>query len=131
MSGLPEKLSLTVLPGKGIAFHDYDARRRLRELGFKQRTTSRRTSRRSTIVREVLESYNINSLDRYRELVGDERSPGPVRCYEPGATVLMERTVKPETPSIHYLILDTAIGCREAFLNEIISERLVRVQEVL
>src|SRR5689334_15969156 len=100
-----ETIRLTVLPGRGIAFHDYEARRRLREMGFKQKRNTRNTSRRSTIVREVLQSYNIASLEQYRHIIGNERCPGPVRWFEPGETILMERTIKPKTESVHYLVL--------------------------
>jgi hypothetical protein len=50
--------------------------------------------------------------------------------YDPGTTVLMQRTTRPRRSRVYYLILDTAIGAQEGFIEELLKEKLIQIEDV-
>lgn len=131
--GMPvaERITVTVSGRNGLALTNLDATRRLRELGYRRVLgRSARTSPRSMTQQEYLKGYPmVRDLDHYRQLVSDERSKGPMVQYDSGATLLMERTEAPKTGRVWYLVLDTAIGARPEFLQELRSKRAITIKQ--
>lgn len=128
-----EHITVQVSRRGGLALINLDATRRLRALGFKRNTKTRgvRRSPHSRTQQEFLAGYpQIRDLDHYRQIVGDERSRGPLVTYEPGATLLMERTETQKSKRIWYVVLDTAIGATPEFLDDLQSRRSIKVTPV-
>jgi hypothetical protein len=73
---------------------------------------------------------SIRSVEQYRELVGDARSDGPMHHYEAGMTLLMEKAEHKETGNQYYMIIDTGIGAREVFLEELQRINSVRIESL-
>lgn len=117
-----EQITVKVAGHNGLALINTDAVRRLQELGFKRRKGKSRvrSSPHSRTQIDFLSGYpQIRGLEHYRQLISDERSDGPLVTYGRGAILLMERTETPKSKKIWYLVLDTAIGARPEFLDEL------------
>lgn len=130
MPGLGEIINLTILPGAGIAFADFDATRRLTKMGFELKKPGRKWTTKSRVQREFLNDRGIRDMGHYRVIVKDPLSVGPIHWYDPGQTLLMQRTVTRKKQKVFYLILDTAIGAQEEFIEELLSEKRIRIEEV-
>lgn len=127
---LAEQIRVTINGPNGLAMPNYEALRRLRSLGVKRRPgRGTRSTTKSKVQAEFLAGYPaIRNLAHYRELVSDERSEGPMVWYVPGTVLLMERTEHPKSKRVYYVVLDTAIGSRPAFLKELAQRKSITVE---
>lgn len=129
---LAERIEVSIIGSMGVAFPNRDATRRLHQLGFKP--TGKGGTKRSTrtkVQADFLKGYpGIRDLAHYRELVSDERSEGPMVWFNPGQTLLMERTEHPKSKRVWYLVLDTAIGARPEFLHELRAAKSITITAV-
>jgi hypothetical protein len=119
MDMLGETIQVTVL-SNGVAFVNTDAVRRLKEIGIVRKGTGLITNYPlSKLQHNYLKGFpQIRDLDHYRELVSDPRSPGPMFHFTYGKSVVMEYVERGRKKVPWYVILDTAIGCHAAFLEE-------------
>lgn len=124
-----ERITVKVSGRNGLALLNLDAASRLRELGYRRnKGNGFRSSPHRMTQLEFLKGYpQIRDLDHYRQLVSDERSKGPLVQYEPGSTLLMERTEALKSKKVWYLVLDTAIGATPRFLEDLRSRRSVTI----
>jgi hypothetical protein len=125
---LGETVTLTVMHRGGLALPDLDAARRLVRLGYKPKEMGRKTTPHSETQRVYLRNRGIRDIDHYRQIVGDPLSVGPIHQYVPGQSLLMQRTVRAKTGVVYYFILDTAIGCREDFLEIMLKEKRITIR---
>lgn len=119
---LPDRIRVTSIKSNGLTLTNIDALTRLRELGYERKSQGimfRPAPGRHQL--DFLASFRpaITSVEQYRELVSDERSDGPMHRYEAGMTLLMEKAEHKATGKFYYVIIDTGIGGREVFLQEL------------
>ena len=122
---------MTSLKERGFCLINIDAVMRLRELGYARESKGiifrPQTGRRQT---DFLAGFNppIHSVEEYKRLVSDDRSEGPMHHYEAGMSLLMEKAEDKETGNHYYMIIDTGIGGREVFLEELQRIKSVRIE---
>jgi len=128
---LGETIQVTVL-SHGVAFVNTDAARRLREVGVIRKGTGKITNYPLSKLQALyLKGFpQIRDLDHYRELVGDPRSPGLMFHFTHGQTVTMVRHERGKKKVLWYAVLDTAIGCRADFLEEMQKLGRLRISSV-
>lgn len=131
--GLPDRIRVTSIKQGGLILANIDALMRLRELGYSRE--SRGILFRPAPGRRQLDFLAqfrppIRSVEQYRELVEDPRTNGPMHHYETGMMLLMEKAEDKGTGNHYYMIIDTGIGAREVFLEELQRVKSVRIESL-